>query len=58
MAIGKHTSLEEAQKEKKLDRYAKAHSSTGDRGAFDVRQGDNSLSAFGRKRIWVINPSF
>jgi hypothetical protein len=35
MAIGKHTSLEEAQKEKKLDRFCKEHPSTGDEDAFD-----------------------
>ena len=35
MAIGKHISLEEAQKEKKLDRFCKEHPSTGDEDAFD-----------------------
>ena len=35
MSIGKHTSLEEAQRENKLDRFAKEHSSTGDEDAFD-----------------------
>ena len=35
MAIGKHTSLEEAQKEKKLDRFCKEHPSTGDEDTFD-----------------------
>jgi len=36
MAIGKHTSLEEAQKEKKLDRFAKERPSTGDEAKFDL----------------------
>ena len=35
MAIGKHISLEEARKEKKLDRFCKAHPSEGDEDAFD-----------------------
>lgn len=35
MSIGKHTSLEEAQKENKLDRFAKEHPSTGDEDALD-----------------------
>jgi len=39
MAIGKHTSLEEAQKENKLDRFCKEHPSTGDEKAFDALLG-------------------
>jgi len=35
MSVGKHISLEEAQKEKKLDRFCKEHPSTGDEDAFD-----------------------
>lgn len=35
MATGKHISLEEARKAKKLDRFCKAHPSTGDEDAFD-----------------------
>jgi len=35
MAIGKYLSLEEAQKEKKLDRFCKEHPSQGDEDAFD-----------------------
>lgn len=35
MSIGKHISLKEARKEKKLDRFFKEHPSTGDEDAFD-----------------------
>ena len=35
MSIGKYISLEEAQKEKKIDRFAKAHPSKGDKKLFD-----------------------
>lgn len=36
MSIGKHTSLEEARKEKKIDRFSKEHPSTGDEDKFDA----------------------
>ena len=36
MAVGKHLSLEEARKLKKLDRFAKEHQSEGDAEAFDA----------------------
>ena len=35
MSIGKHISLEEARKQKKLDRFIKAHKTTGDKKQFD-----------------------
>lgn len=35
MSRGKHLSLEEARKEKQLDRFAKEHPSEGDKTAFD-----------------------
>lgn len=35
MSTGKYLSLEEAQKEKELDRFAKEHPSKGDRKRFD-----------------------
>ena len=35
MSIGKFISLEEAQKEKKLDRFTNEHPSIGDEDAFD-----------------------
>ncbi len=34
MAIGRYISLEEARKHKKLDRFAKAHPSKGDKNKF------------------------
>jgi len=36
MAIGKHTSLEEAQKQKKLDRFCKEHPTEGNEKTFDA----------------------
>lgn len=45
MSHGKHISLEEAQKEKKLDRFVKAHPSKGDEQAFDA-----ILNAMTRKK--------
>ena len=36
MATGKHISLEEARKQNRLDRFCKAHPSTGDEDAFDA----------------------
>ncbi len=35
MAVGKYLSLEEALKKGKLQRFAKEHSSTGDKKQFD-----------------------
>ena len=35
MSIGKHTSLEEARKQDKLDRFIKEHPSKGDKKKFD-----------------------
>jgi len=35
MSTGKYISLEEARKEKKLDRFAKEHPSEGDKKLFD-----------------------
>lgn len=35
MATGKYLSLEEARKQKKLDRFANEHPSKGDESAFD-----------------------
>jgi len=35
MSTGKYTSLEEARKDKKLDRFVKEHPSKGDKKAFD-----------------------
>jgi hypothetical protein len=35
MSIGKHISIEEARKTKKLDRFAKEHPTEGDEAAFD-----------------------
>lgn len=35
MATGKYTSLEEARKQKKLDRFIKEHPSEGNKNAFD-----------------------
>ncbi len=35
MSCGKHLSLEEARKEKQLDRFAKEHPSEGDKSTFD-----------------------
>jgi len=35
MSIGKYISLEEARKEKKLDRFAKEHTSEGNKILFD-----------------------
>lgn len=36
MATGKYLSLEEARKQKKLDRFAKEHPSEGDKPLFDA----------------------
>ena len=35
MSLGKYVSLEEARKQKKLDRFIKAHKTTGDKKKFD-----------------------
>ena len=35
MAFGKHVSLEEARRKKKLDRFVKAHPSKGSAAKFD-----------------------
>lgn len=35
MSIGKHISLEEARKQKKLERFAKEHPSEGDKVLFE-----------------------
>ncbi|MCH8347386.1 MAG: hypothetical protein IH901_02640 [Proteobacteria bacterium] len=35
MSTGKHISLEEARKQKKLDRFCKEHPSKGDKKLFD-----------------------
>lgn len=35
MSRGKYLSLEEARKKKQLDRFAKEHPSTGDKGLFN-----------------------
>lgn len=36
MSVGKHISLEESRKQKKLDRFTKEHQSEGDEAAFDA----------------------
>jgi hypothetical protein len=35
MSIGKYISLQEARKQKKIDRFIKEHPSTGDKNQFD-----------------------
>ena len=39
MSIGKHISLEEARKQKKLERFAKEHPTKGSKRVFDALLG-------------------